>query len=346
MAAGFGKIDILRHFRIMYFSSTLIADLTEYASMQGVDAGGLVRAPLAWQQQSHVSYAVMVHALTFLEQELNDVHLGLHIGEQLSLKATAPVDDIMLNSQTLEDSINNAIEYSKVISDALTCSLQKTDQHFAVIYEENPNWRVQQQHARRQVLDMALLSNVKSLAAYTNYRYYPVEVQLSYEKPKTLTEHYRLFNCRLKFNQARAAIIYDRRIMDRHAQPIQRGLLEELKEKVAAEIQQLPAENELIYKLKKCILHHKPARLPIGQAARVLALSTRTLQRKLLALQTTFKKIEAGLLLKLAQTYLEEGQKSIEEISYLLGFSETSAFSRFFKDSTGGTPREYRKGGS
>ena len=42
---------------------------------------------------------------------------------------------------------------------------------------------------------------------------------------------------------------------------------------------------------------------------------------------TTFKKIEFELQLKLAMTYLEENQKSIDEISYLLGFSESSALS-------------------
>ncbi|PCJ67275.1 MAG: hypothetical protein COA58_02865 [Bacteroidetes bacterium] len=66
-----------------------------------------------------------------------------------------------------------------------------------------------------------------------------------------------------------------------------------------------------------------------------------TLQRRLKCLITNFKEVEYELQLKQSKTYLEEKQKSIEEISYLLGFSKSSAFIRFFKSLTDLTPREY-----
>ena len=120
------------------------------------------------------------------------------------------------------------------------------------------------------------------------------------------------------------------------------GLLENLKEKVAKEIKNLPTENALVYKLKKCILNHKPKRMLIEEAAKELYLSKRTLQRRLKELNATFKKVEYELLLKLAKTYLKEDEKSVDEISYLLGFSESSAFIRFFKSLTAQTPLEYK----
>ena len=329
----------------MYFSAIIVEDFIKYAAQKGANVLELEKGLAAVKNEKFVGYDIMVNTLDHIRTELDDEYLGLHIGEQISLKATARVDDIMLNSSTLEASILNAIEYSKVISNALECSLEKNEKYFSVIYEENPNWAVYPTYAKRQILDIALLSNVKSLAAYAGYSYYPVRINFSYERPKNLQEHYRLFNCRLHFNQSKTEIVFPRQIMDRHEKRIQFGLLQSLKEKVAVEIKRLPHESSLVWQLKKYILSHKPQRTPVEEAARKLNLSKRTLQRKLQRAGTTFKQIESQLLLKLAKTYLGENQKSIDEISYLLGFSESSAFIRFFKTWSHQTPTEYRRNG-
>jgi AraC-like DNA-binding protein len=171
--------------------------------------------------------------------------------------------------------------------------------------------------------------------------YFPVKINFHTEKPNNLREYYRLFNCTLKFNQPKTEIIFEKLIFDNHSKIIQFGFLENLKEKIAVEIESLSIENELIYQLKKYILIHKPQRVLIEAASHHLNLSKRTLQRKLNDLNTNFKEIEYELQLKLSKTYLEEKQKSIDEISYLLGFSESSAFIRFFKSLTKLTPTEY-----
>ena len=319
-----------------------IGDLMDYAVSNGASIRKLENSFSTIKEAKYVNYDALVNTLNHIHQELHDEYLGLHIGAQISLKAAAEVDSIMMNSQSLEKSIVNAINYSKLISDALECSLTKTEDYYSVIYEENPNWKVQQNYAKRQVLDMALISNVKSLAAYTNFHYQPIQVHFGYQKPKKLNEYYRLFNCSLKFNQSKTQIYYERHIIDRHHKNLHPGLVEDLKKKVAGEIAALPSENPLIYQLKKCILNHKPERVLLDKAALNLNLSSRSLQRKLKEFNTSFKRVEHDLQLKLAKTYLEEAQMSIDEISYLLGFSESSAFIRFFKSLTSKTPKEYQ----
>ncbi|WP_298902900.1 AraC family transcriptional regulator [uncultured Psychroserpens sp.] len=112
------------------------------------------------------------------------------------------------------------------------------------------------------------------------------------------------------------------------------GLLENLKTKVENEMNNLPTEDELVYKLKKCILSQKPERISIDKASEKLHISERALQRKLRKLDIPFKNVEYSLQLRLVKTYLKENQKSNEEISYLLRFSESSVFIRFFKSLT------------
>ena len=51
----------------------------------------------------------------------------------------------------------------------------------------------------------------------------------------------------------------------------------------------------------------------------------------------------SDVLYERAKTLLKETTKSIEEISYICGFSAPSSFSRFFKTKRGISPKDYRK---
>ncbi len=342
---SFFRIDILRHICTMYFSSSILNDLLEYARQQDADTDQIARKLGAFHKDQYISYERTIKAIDYFVELLNDEHLGLHIGEQISLKVTAYVNSIMQYSDTLEEAFENAVKYAKLISDALESSLHKTERYYSVAFVENPNWKVYPDHAKKQILDLTLLSCLKSLVAYTNRVYYPVKICFEGPKPKILKEYYRLFNCSLYFNQQKTEIFFEKQVF-KHAKAIKKGLLENLKEKVADEMSQLKPENELVYNLKKCILKHKPERILIEQAAIDLEMSARTLQRRLKTLNTSFKAIEYELQLRLAKSYLEENHRSIDEISYLLGFSESSAFIRFFKSLTGITPLYYIRSGS
>jgi AraC-like DNA-binding protein len=72
-------------------------------------------------------------------------------------------------------------------------------------------------------------------------------------------------------------------------------------------------------------------------------MSSRTLQRQLQSAGTTFTTLLNEIRQDLAQKYLREQHNNITEIAFLLGFSESSAFSRAFKRWMGTSPSEYRK---
>ncbi|MCX2981577.1 AraC family transcriptional regulator [Halieaceae bacterium IMCC14734] len=80
-----------------------------------------------------------------------------------------------------------------------------------------------------------------------------------------------------------------------------------------------------------------------SQIAGALNVSNRTLQRKLKDEGTSFVDLLQDTRLELARKYLHNPARSISEISYLLGFSEPSTFSRAFKRWTGEAPADYRQ---
>jgi AraC-like DNA-binding protein len=74
-----------------------------------------------------------------------------------------------------------------------------------------------------------------------------------------------------------------------------------------------------------------------------MAVSVRTLQKRLEAEGVVFSDLLRDIRQRLAKKYLRENY-SVEQITYLLGFSEPSVFRKTFKKWLGVTPREYRQG--
>jgi AraC-like DNA-binding protein len=83
--------------------------------------------------------------------------------------------------------------------------------------------------------------------------------------------------------------------------------------------------------------------LSIEKVAKEMAVSVRTLQKRLEDEGVVFSDLLRDIRQRLAQKYLRENY-SVEQITYLLGFSEPSVFRKAFKKWSGVTPREYREG--
>jgi len=73
-----------------------------------------------------------------------------------------------------------------------------------------------------------------------------------------------------------------------------------------------------------------------------MSVSVRTLQKRLEAEGVAFSDLLQDVRERLAKKYLCEDY-SVEQITYLLGFSEPSVFRKAFKKWAGLTPREYRQ---
>ena len=80
-----------------------------------------------------------------------------------------------------------------------------------------------------------------------------------------------------------------------------------------------------------------------GEAARRLAVSQRTLARRLADEGVTFSDLLDQLRSDLAARYLADDDLPISQIAWLLGFREASGFSHAFKRWTGMTPRAARQ---
>ena len=116
----------------------------------------------------------------------------------------------------------------------------------------------------------------------------------------------------------------------------------QLKQKLA-EIENQISETFTARVQKKLFQLIPGGQFSLENIAEEFGISTRTVQRNLAVENIKFNQIVKNVQKIMALNYLESKELSIDEIAYLVGYSETSSFYRAFKKWTGKTVSQYQK---
>jgi AraC-like DNA-binding protein len=126
----------------------------------------------------------------------------------------------------------------------------------------------------------------------------------------------------------------------RRRDPVLRRWLER---QAAAILARLPASGDVRDEVQNALSSQMTAGdMGIDVVARRLATTPRTLQRRLARAGTSFATLCDDARRQAAHTYLADTTLSIAEVTYLLGYSEPTAFHRAFKRWHGTTPQAFR----
>jgi AraC-like DNA-binding protein len=152
------------------------------------------------------------------------------------------------------------------------------------------------------------------------------------------------FRTEVVFDRPEASLWFDRATLDRvpaEADPTLLRVLEDYASTLAPpRIAAADPASRVREYLRERLVGGPPS---IDEAATALRMSTRTLQRRLGSVGTSYDSVLTELRRQLALLWLESGERPIAEVSYDLGYSEPRAFVRAFKRWTGTTPGRHRQ---
>lgn len=177
----------------------------------------------------------------------------------------------------------------------------------------------------------------------------PVALEVGFQHPPfppaTLEVLRRALGCPLRFNEGEMRLVLPRALLDRPLPAPDPGLFsylerhaEALQARVAAVASPAARVREL---LAAGLRDGEPDQASIAKA---LAVTERTLQRRLQDEGTTFAALLDDVRRELARMYLGDPKLAIFEVAFLLGYSEPSAFNRAFRRWTGESPSDFRRG--
>jgi AraC-like DNA-binding protein len=172
---------------------------------------------------------------------------------------------------------------------------------------------------------------------------YPKAIHFTHEEPSYRAEYDRVFGVPLVFGSHMNALLMDEAFLSIRMPRANRYVFGVLSAHAQALLKSLEGSKTIrgsVQSLLLPILHTGEA--SVDMIASKMGVSRPTLFRRLKEEGTTFKQVLDELRHQLALHYLSGKKVSVNEIAYLVGFSDAAAFSRAFKRWTGQSPRAVR----
>ena len=171
----------------------------------------------------------------------------------------------------------------------------------------------------------------------------PTEVRLRHSEPSCKGDYFGFFRCPIRFDSNASAILFAPSDLDRPLPAANRELARANDRILEGFLNKL-RKDDLVTRVKAAIAEELPSGMPSDdKIAKTVFMSPRTLQRKLSAIGTNYSQLLEAVRQELAEQYVADPSLSFSEISFLLGFSELSAFSRAFRRWTGRSPSVARE---
>lgn len=267
--------------------------------------------------------------------------IGLQTANIVPIGAYGVMDYLSLSSPTFNDSLLLLKRFYPLINSGAAISVQK---HRKLVFIElcNPP-ETPPEHLKRsaEYTFAILLQRFRSAIGRTDLN--PFRIDFTFSAPQNVSLFQQTFQSKLRFDQKVNQIVFERDLFGLSLIQANAELAERLKYSAEQLLSQMPIDNSLVEKVRNVLRASLVnGNISLKATARTLAMSERDLQRKLLISGTHYQAVSDGLRCEVAFKYLSQNM-DFREITYLLGFSETSALSRAFKNWTGKTPLEIKK---
>lgn len=268
-----------------------------------------------------------------------DPGLGLRVALAVPFGAYRIIDFLAASAATVGDGLARVARYFPLVNSALAWE----------IADERERVRVTLVHPTaagelpRPYAEYALAVTILHCRRASGFDWPIVEVAFAFEAPPSTAVHEASFGCAVGFGRGRNEFVLARETWDRPSQAPSSELLRTLEEHADRLIAGLRRENVVSVQVSRLVTEELQGGEPsLAKIARRMAMSPRTLQRRLELEDTTFADVLDRTRRHFAQAYMKDRGLALTEIAYLLGFSEQSAFTRAFQRWYGTSPSQYR----
>jgi AraC-like DNA-binding protein len=174
--------------------------------------------------------------------------------------------------------------------------------------------------------------------------WHPQEVLFEHSRPDDGEQHRQVFGAQVRFDQPCNGLLIPKADIAGQAMPGSDPVLLMLVKDAIHQLGGAVGGDDLYGRVEAAVAQQLPAGEPSLEAvAHAVNLGPSTLQRRLRERGASFSQVVEQVRQRLAQRYLREGLSSVTQLAQLLGYSETSAFSRAFRRWHGLSPRQWQR---
>ncbi len=271
-----------------------------------------------------------------------DPTFGLDLATRGSSDETGLVSFVLSTTPSLRETVRLLPRYARIVDESACWS---------VAFSPGKGATVEVRHAgllRRDLKHAAeyqLAASIQALRDFSGCDFAPVRVSFAHVRTTETRVFERFFRSPVEFGAEADRLVLSQDTLDlpnRRADPYLFETLQPFAEEEARARDVPPqAFRELV---DNALFGLLPRGEPTIEAvSRALAVSPRTLSRRLAEEGTTFPEILSSLRRALAMQYIREPGLGVDQIALLLGYSESSSFSHAFRRWTGLSPSAARR---
>lgn len=245
-----------------------------------------------------------------------------------------------LASSTLEEGLRRLVRFVAVISTGADVELSESDAVFRFVFGVQRGFGEKPQEV---VLD-AFAANLVSMCRSTyGPDFKPVRVEFTHAGSGCRRRRSEFFRAPIRYEAEETALEIDRAVAQKPLSTANADLAHANERVIAQYLAELNHGGTAARVRSRLIDDLSSGAVTEKNVADSLHMSLRTLQRRLRDEGTTYKEVLDDTRRQLAERFIRDRTLTLNEITYLLGFSEISSFSRSFKRWTGKAPTVFRR---
>ena len=275
-----------------------------------------------------------------LRERTADSALQLAAPTSLPFGAYRVIDYLVGASATVGDGVRRFARFFQLITQSATLNIESEDGAYCLRLNAADGGPVPPVYT--DYVFAALVSRIR-MRIRPNLRVRRVELRQG--EPAARSRYEETFDAPVRFNCAEDRLCFSREEWEAPTESADAALALLLEEHARILAQRMTqAASGFAADVERAIAAAPLEGGSVEHVARTLNVSVRTLQRKLIADGTTFRRVSEAVRGQLAAGYLVDSRVSIAEVAFLLGFSDQSSFNRAFRRWTGESPGRWRRG--
>jgi AraC-like DNA-binding protein len=240
-------------------------------------------------------------------------------------------------SSTLKEAFERVQRYCHVASDAIEYEFSRNGAEYYFVIEPVAE-------VADESVDALVAAYLRMCRSFIGHDYSPLRIEFRRARPARIEDFQSLLRAPLQFGAMRTRLVFDSDAIER---PLDGGNPELARHNDLIALQYLSQfeRDNLQWRVRDALTQRLPQGEPSQEdVAELLNMSPRTLQRRLRDEGITYKEILDETRRVLALAYLSAPRHSVSEVTYLMGFSAGSSFTRAFRRWTGQSPSDWRAG--
>jgi len=306
--------------------------------MDALHSAGITDGDLA--ERRNIEQHQLDRALQLVLRRVPDISLRMF--SRAELADLGVMGYAAINSGTVGRAMRFLYHYHELTSDRYIDTMTVDDD----VVRVSPLPRMSHMHDFKNIAEDSLAGNWRTLGLLIGDDLDPssASVHFDFEAPDYERTFREVFSCAVHFNAERNELVFPAAWLQH---PIASGN-ETMADVCTAMCERLLGAGESLRSTQQVVrrlLLSRPGRrmYRLEEAAAELNLSTTQLRKRLYRAGTSYKKLVLDTRMALARHYLNDTNLAVQEIAYLLDYSQAAPFSRAFKAFYGQSPEQARE---